>query len=717
MAGTDSKWPATLRGRSHGTATDVLRACISPASFWAPARIGPQPAWIEHAPFAFWLVDALRPRMLVELGTHGGFSYFTFCEAVEHCRLSTRCFAIDTWTGDEHAGFYGEEVFAEVKSYNDGRFAGFSTLIRLRFDDAVEHFFDGTIDLLHIDGRHLYEDVKNDFETWRAKLSRQAVVLFHDSNVRERNFGVHRLWEDLRHAYPHFEFLHGHGLAVLGAGVDLPSPIRTLFAADATASAQIRNIYSRLGAAIAADFHRQQSADMGNHASPLASHEAEVARLQSGLAEVGAPAAALTLARTASELDLHTVAVSMIWRRAPLPRLGAAWSTLAGIARRILDVLSRHASTQVSDVDTVVTSVASAPARVICQRAADRDTLSADPVFDAAFYLPIDRTAATRDEAIAEHLNQWATWGTGRPPPAGDEFRRPCPGFHPQVYAHENAERFDPAVMNPLAHFIRNGKPNGPWRCELIVPAAGNFGDKTDMRAVLHAHIFYPELFDDLLRKLAANRSRCDLLLTTDTQAKAALLRASSARYQNGQVSIRLVPNRGRNLGPLLSALVADVAANYDFVGHIHSKRTHPPALGYRWREFLWQHLVGGEHAMIDAVLDRLAADPALGIVFPADPHLPAWDANRDVADRLAARMGFSDPLPPFFDFPVGTMFWARTRALRPLFALELDWDDYPPEPVARDGTILHAIERLLPFVARHAGYRFAETHVPGTNW
>jgi lipopolysaccharide biosynthesis protein len=43
--------------------------------------------------------------------------------------------------------------------------------------------------------------------------------------------------------------------------------------------------------------------------------------------------------------------------------------------------------------------------------------------------------------------------------------------------------------------------------------------------------------------------------------------------------------------------------------------------------------------------------------------------------------------------------------------------EDYPPEPLPHDGTILHAIERLLPFVARHAGCRFATTHVPGVTW
>jgi lipopolysaccharide biosynthesis protein len=59
-------------------------------------------------------------------------------------------------------------------------------------------------------------------------------------------------------------------------------------------------------------------------------------------------------------------------------------------------------------------------------------------------------------------------------------------------------------------------------------------------------------------------------------------------------------------------------------------------------------------------------------------------------------------------------MFWARVDALRPIFAGQFGWEDYPEEPLPYDGTLLHAIERLLPFVAQKTGYRLAMTNVPG---
>ena len=84
------------------------------------------------------------------------------------------------------------------------------------------------------------------------------------------------------------------------------------------------------------------------------------------------------------------------------------------------------------------------------------------------------------------------------------------------------------------------------------------------------------------------------------------------------------------------------------------------------------------------------------------------------MAETLAARVGIDIPLPPFFEFPVGNMFWARPSALVPLLDLHLGWDDFPAEPVGEDGTIMHALERLLPFCAAKVGLTFATTHIPG---
>src|SRR5262245_66166581 len=81
---------------------------LGDAPFWPVDHLVEPDAWVAHIPFAFWLVAALRPRRLVEMGTHSGNSYCAFAQAVDRLGLSTACFAIDTWRGDAYSGHYGE---------------------------------------------------------------------------------------------------------------------------------------------------------------------------------------------------------------------------------------------------------------------------------------------------------------------------------------------------------------------------------------------------------------------------------------------------------------------------------------------------------------------------------------------------------------------------------------------------------------------------------
>lgn len=188
-----------------------------------------QLSWAGHIPFALWIVEKIKPQSIVELGTHVGNSYFALCESVKFNELPTRCYAIDTWQGDLHTGYYSDDVYLSVKNINDRYYSTFSNLLRMTFDEAVNQFSDGYIDLLHIDGLHTYEAVKHDFETWLPKLSDRAVVLFHDISVRNNSFGVWRLWEELSVNYKHINFNHSNGLGVLFVGKLQPSSVDELF--------------------------------------------------------------------------------------------------------------------------------------------------------------------------------------------------------------------------------------------------------------------------------------------------------------------------------------------------------------------------------------------------------------------------------------------------------------------------------------------------------
>jgi GT2 family glycosyltransferase len=205
-------------------------------------------AWYGHAPFAFWLVQALQPRLVVELGVYAGFSYFTFCEAAEQYAPNARLVGVDNWEGDVHSGPLESGARRQVEARNK-LYSPRSLLMASTFDDAVESFSAGEIDLLHIDGLHTYDAVRHDFETWLPKMSRKGVVLLHDSEVREEGFGVWQLMGELETQFPIFRFTHDHGLGIIGVGGELPPPVGELLAAaaDANAHAAICGAYELLG--------------------------------------------------------------------------------------------------------------------------------------------------------------------------------------------------------------------------------------------------------------------------------------------------------------------------------------------------------------------------------------------------------------------------------------------------------------------------------------
>ena len=202
---------ATEWVKVNGPTSDTI-GFLSPASFCVPKHMAPS-AWIEHGPFAFWLAEALKPRLYVELGVGNGFSYFCFCQAIDRFGLATKAFGIDRWGEDES--------LAETIAAINARYAAFSTLARSSFDAAVTGFVPGSIDLLHIDGDGTYEGAAAILADWRSLLADDAIVLLH---------GVERLYDELCAQHPAFRFPQGAGLGIVALGGMVPEPLRGLLA-------------------------------------------------------------------------------------------------------------------------------------------------------------------------------------------------------------------------------------------------------------------------------------------------------------------------------------------------------------------------------------------------------------------------------------------------------------------------------------------------------
>jgi hypothetical protein len=317
-----------------------------------------------------------------------------------------------------------------------------------------------------------------------------------------------------------------------------------------------------------------------------------------------------------------------------------------------------------------------------------------------------------RQDWTIRYLESWRT---------GLELRKPFPGFHPGIYRDHHSE----VQGDPTIDFLKAGRPVGPWLTEVIGEGgaewlkvkSGKVGKKNlGIRAALHLHLHYPEQADVLIRDLGTARHQPDLFISVTSEEGKVKVKGFLKKYGLEYREIAVFPNRGRDLGPFLTGF-RESLLNYEIVGHFHTKGSKhaPPDFVKRWNAFLSGNLIGLCGQMMDTILDRMAADSGIGIVYPDDPMIWGWFENYTIGKTLLEKLGLAIPNETtFFNYPAGSMFWARTAALKPLFDLGLRWEDYPEEPISQDATILHGIERLFGIIPEQLGFRTLLTHVSG---
>lgn len=308
------------------------------------------------------------------------------------------------------------------------------------------------------------------------------------------------------------------------------------------------------------------------------------------------------------------------------------------------------------------------------------------------------------EEALRYYVRTWAS---------NVKPRKLFPGFHPGIYAEQHG--LSQPDADPLADYLRAKRPAGAWKYELLTEEAPRRVLPTGVRVALHLHVYYPDLLPDILAELKGNRIKPDLFISVpNDNVRGEVQALLSQEYSTWKVNLQIVPNRGRDLGPFLTTFSSTFTQDYDLVGHLHTKKTvdvMDANMSRRWFCFLLKNLLGGKYAMADRILAHFASDPSIGMVFPDDPNIVGWSLNRPHAEEIGRRLCLP-PLPQHFLFPIGTMFWARVEALKPLFDLNLTLDDYPVEPLPYDGSFLHALERVLPFIVERQGFRCVLTNI-----
>jgi hypothetical protein len=203
-----------VKSTSSRTGWKVHRTTFDADQFDRDRRSSP---WSGHRWFAYDLIRWMKPSSIVELGTHYGCSFFSFCQAVRDGSLSSSLTAVDTWQGDDHAGRYSDDVY-DLFLANLKNFEGLDvTVKRMTFDEALAEQPPASVDLLHIDGFHSYEALEHDLTTWLPTLSDNAVVLLHDIDPAS-GYGSADYWRELTQRYGSIQFVHNFGLGVLPIG-------------------------------------------------------------------------------------------------------------------------------------------------------------------------------------------------------------------------------------------------------------------------------------------------------------------------------------------------------------------------------------------------------------------------------------------------------------------------------------------------------------------
>lgn len=233
---------------------------------------------------------------------------------------------------------------------------------------------------------------------------------------------------------------------------------------------------------------------------------------------------------------------------------------------------------------------------------------------------------------------------------------------------------------------------------------------KGGFRIAVQAHIFHVDLLESIAEQLNHIPYAFDLFVTTDSkEKKKAIGRILKRLHTCRKVSIQVLPNRGRDVAPFIVQMAPEIDG-YDYIGHIHTKRTINTHYGDSWREYLFHNLLGSSE-YVERLFGLFEGDKELGLImpefYPPIREQTKWTGEYAGVRSLLDQIQYQGALPLEMAFPAGNMFWARTAAVRPLFALGLKQSDFPEEAGQRYGTLAHQIERAWVYVAEKAGYRY----------
>lgn len=234
-------------------------------------------------------------------------------------------------------------------------------------------------------------------------------------------------------------------------------------------------------------------------------------------------------------------------------------------------------------------------------------------------------------------------------------------------------------------------------------------------KIVIIMHFYYLETVKNYFKYIDSVPHDIDIIFTvSDKKVKEELTDFISGK--DGNYKIIEKNNRGRDISALLVACRKEIL-KYDFFCFLHDKKEKKK----EWKEdteiwirCLWENMIGSTE-YIENIRGLLMEKSEIGLLAPPIPlsdfstmaYDNVWYDNFDLTKELAKNFKLKcDLVSNRNPITLGTVFWAKTEALKKILLNEWKYDDFPEEPLSDDGTVSHALERFWAYVAQDAGYK-----------
>ncbi len=254
---------------------------------------------------------------------------------------------------------------------------------------------------------------------------------------------------------------------------------------------------------------------------------------------------------------------------------------------------------------------------------------------------------------------------------------------------------------------------------EYVVPSKYFVGSKKTVdncSVAVFCHLFYEDLLEESICYLRHIPKGIPIYISTSHQ-NVAFYEKKLAEWGTSECKVLEAGARGRDAGALLVAF-KEYVQQYDYICFLHDKKTSggiaPVAEGRAFKDLVWDNLLAGE-AYFFNILELFESNKRLGMLTPPLPIMGnymkgvvgnEWTVCYEETLKLAERLKLNlllDKTKPVF--ALSTTFWCRTEALSPLWEYPWNYESFPEEPLALDGTLNHAIERILIYIAQSQGY------------